>query len=150
MAQLKNYHKIISKAVRLVFMVLFVYAGTSKILDFETFKFQLERSPYIMPHAAELAWGIPSLEYLVAVLLLLPRYSLIGLYTSLGVILTFTGYIYIVLNYSNSVPCSCGGLISTLSWTEHLQFNLLLIVLTIFGILISHKLKAQMPENNTT
>nr|WP_281682026.1 MauE/DoxX family redox-associated membrane protein [Zunongwangia profunda] len=48
--------------------------------------------------------------------------------------IVFTIYIWYTLNYSDYIPCSCGGIISDLNWTEHLIFNLFWIVFAIIAI----------------
>jgi hypothetical protein len=48
----------------------------------------------------------------------------------------FTTYIYIILNFSVFIPCSCGGVLEELSWTQHLIFNICFISIAIFGVLI--------------
>ncbi len=49
----------------------------------------------------------------------------------------FCAYIYIILNYSASVPCSCGGIIEKLGWKEHLVFNLFFVLLAVAGWLLA-------------
>src|SRR5690606_23761035 len=46
----------------------------------------------------------------------------------------FTVYIYLILNYSPFVPCSCGGILEKMGWTEHLWFN---IIITLLAIVIT-------------
>src|SRR5690606_29917948 len=48
----------------------------------------------------------------------------------------FTTYIYITLNYSSFIPCSCGGILESMGWTPHLIFNLCFIVLALIGIVM--------------
>ncbi len=150
MVHKKIQYQNVLNGIRLLFIVLFLYAATSKLLTFETFQGQLERSPYISAHSNWLVWGIPGIEYLISILLLFPKHLLTGLYMSLGLMTLFTGYIYIVLNFSDSKPCSCGGVISSLDWKEHLIFNLFFITLALIGILILHQQQVNYLKNNTT
>ena len=55
---------------------------------------------------------------------------------SFALMVMFTTYIIIILNFSDFIPCSCGGVLEDLSWSEHIVFNLFFIVLAILGILI--------------
>ena len=47
----------------------------------------------------------------------------------------FTVYIILILNFSDFVPCSCGGVLENLSWKEHVVFNVLFIMFVLFSIL---------------
>src|SRR5690606_12191987 len=38
--------------------------------------------------------------------------------------------------YSDFIPCSCGGVLEKMGWTEHLVFNISFIVLAFVGILL--------------
>jgi hypothetical protein len=46
----------------------------------------------------------------------------------------FTIYILAIIRFSKHLPCSCGGIISELSWKEHLFLNVFLILLAAIGI----------------
>jgi hypothetical protein len=48
----------------------------------------------------------------------------------------FSGYIIAILNFSDYVPCSCGGILEKLGWTEHLAFNIAFMVLAVVGIFL--------------
>src|SRR5690606_7657944 len=51
----------------------------------------------------------------------------------------FTAYIVIILNFTEFIPCSCGGVLEDLGWTEHLIFNIVFILLAAVGILLLQK-----------
>src|SRR5690606_8338155 len=99
-----------------LFVLLFVYAAVSKLLDFETFRVQLAQSPLLSAYAGIIAWLVPGVEILIALLLIIPRFRVVALYSSFLLMVMFTAYIYIILNYSDFVPCSCGGVLEKLSW----------------------------------
>ncbi|MGC1244316.1 MAG: MauE/DoxX family redox-associated membrane protein [Chryseosolibacter sp.] len=48
----------------------------------------------------------------------------------------FTGYIAFILTFSPYVPCSCGGILSSMGWTEHLIFNVVFTALAVAGIFL--------------
>nr|WP_236951550.1 MauE/DoxX family redox-associated membrane protein [Mariniflexile sp. TRM1-10] len=52
-----------------------------------------------------------------------------SLYLSTFLMSTFSAYIFIMINFSPNVPCSCGGILEQLNWKEHLYFNLLFVFL---------------------
>ena len=102
------------------FILLWVYAATAKLLEFDDFGIQLGQSPLLSAYAGILVWLVPLSEYILSALLLLPTTRKVGLYGSLCLMTAFTTYIIIILNYADFVPCSCGGILEALGWTEHL------------------------------
>jgi len=126
-------------------ILLFVYTGVSKLLDFSNFHLQLSKSPFITAFADPVAWTIPAGELLVALALIFKRTRLLGLYASLFLMTMFTAYIYAMLHYSYDLPCSCGGIISKMSWTQHLWFNAGFVILCISGILLQSS-RQNLPE----
>ena len=133
-----RYH-IVLKIICFLFLALWVYAATSKLLIYQEFEIQLSKSPFASNYSTLFVWMIPLTEYILAGLFLFPKYILSALYLSFSMIVLFTIYILGVLNFSNAIPCACGGVITTLSWNEHLLFNILFIGLAILGILLFKK-----------
>lgn len=119
------------------FVLLFVYAAVSKILDFENFQVQIAQSPLLSTYAGTTSYAVIIAELLTSFFLIIPRYRLNGLYGSLGLMACFTIYIYLIIHYSEFVPCSCGGILEELGWEEHLVFNIGCIVLAVIGIYLS-------------
>ncbi|HEY1009841.1 MAG TPA: MauE/DoxX family redox-associated membrane protein [Sphingobacteriaceae bacterium] len=77
-----------------------------------------------------LVWAVPVVELFTAGLLVFEKTRLKGLIASLILLLAFTVYIALIqFNYFGYVPCSCGGVISKLSWEGHFLFNMVFIVL---------------------
>ncbi|WP_332243886.1 MauE/DoxX family redox-associated membrane protein [Flavivirga spongiicola] len=108
----------------------------SKLLVFDEFKIQIGQSAMLTPFVGIVAWVIPSLEILISLLILIPRFRLLGMYAAFSLMVMFTAYIFIILNFSNDIPCSCGGVLEKLGWTEHLTFNIAFVLLAFTGILI--------------
>lgn len=127
---------VILDIICVLYVLLFVYAAVSKLLDFENFRVQLGQSPLLSAFAGVIVWIVPVLELLIALLLVFKSWRLIGLFAAFTLMVMFTAYIYIILNYSSFIPCSCGGILEKLGWTEHLFFNLVFIMLAAAGILI--------------
>jgi uncharacterized membrane protein YphA (DoxX/SURF4 family) len=124
-----------SEFICLLYILLFVYAAVSKLLDFENFQVQLGQSPLLSAFAGWASWGIPITEILIAIALLFPRYRLVGLFAAFSLMVLFTTYIIIILNFSPFVPCSCGGILEKMSWTQHLVFNIVFVFLALISIL---------------
>ena len=135
-ARLQN---VLLEIICLLYILLFVYAALSKLLDFENFQVQLGQSPLLSPYAHLVVYCIPLLEVLISLFLIVPKYRFIGLLSAFGLMVLFTVYIVIILNYSSFIPCSCGGILSEMSWTEHLVFNISFVVLALLGIVIQDK-----------
>ena len=133
----------ILNTISYLYALLFIYAATSKLLDFDTFRIQLGQSPLLSAFADWVSISIPGIEICIAIILLIPKFRLLGLYASYLLMSMFTTYIYIILNYSSFVPCSCGGILQKMTWNQHLIFNMVFIILAIIAIIIS-------PINNTS
>jgi len=137
-----SYKGIYSKLVTLfslLLTILFVYTAVSKLNHLDLFQWRLERMPYISSYASFISWGVPFLELVIAGLLWFPRYRILALYASFFLLGIFTGYIALVLKYSDSIPCSCGGVISALGWKDHILLNITFMVFALLGILWSKK-----------
>lgn len=131
-----NIKRISLETICILYVVLFVYAAVSKLLDFENFQVQLGQSPLLSAFAGWVSWGVPIIELVIALLLLVPRFRLVGLYAAFSIMVMFTAYIVIILNFSSFVPCSCGGILEKMGWGEHLVFNSVFVLLALTGILL--------------
>lgn len=127
------------------FALLFIYASISKVLDFENFQVQLAQSPLLSAYAGFISYAVIIVEIIVAVLVCIKDTRLIGLYLSLAIMVSFTVYIYLILNFSDFVPCSCGGILEKLGWTEHLIFNIVCVLFAFVGINILEQQRKQKP-----
>lgn len=150
MALHKFYYTLIVKLTNILFIILFVYTATSKLLIFSYFEIQLSRMPLLSSYSNYLVWMVPFVEYAIVILLLFPKQLLVAHYLSLGVLTGFTTYLIWVLNSGVSVPCSCGGVLTNLSWKTHIFFNLACMALAVGTILIlQHQKKHLFKLNNS-
>lgn len=122
-------------------VILFIYTGLNKLLDHETFHAQLKQSPFIQTLAGFLSATLPAGELLIALSLIIKRTRLIGLYLSFFLMVVFTGYVYAMLHYSYYLPCSCGGILSSMTWKDHLLFNSTFTVLAGSGAILQSNIK---------
>jgi uncharacterized membrane protein YphA (DoxX/SURF4 family) len=127
--------------IALLFIMLFLYTGLSKLMDYAVFKEQLADSPILKPIASFIAWSLPLTEFVVSLVLIIPRWRLKGLYASLLLMIAFTGYVGAIMTFNKELPCSCGGIISLLSWKDHLIFNSLFILLAFAGVWLEKKIR---------
>jgi len=143
--------KTMAEVIAGLFILLFLYTALSKLSEFAVFRHFLRSSPLIARNAGIMAVLIPAGEILVALLLFLPATRRQGMLASLGLMLVFTAYLAYMLLFVPRLPCSCGGVISRLSWQQHLVFNVVLIGLALLGIqlhrLISPSIKTGEAEN---
>ena len=123
------------QAVIYFFIILFVYAAVSKLTDFENFQVQVAQSPLLSAFATFIAYTTVIGELIIALMLCFQKSRLLGLYLFLGFMTAFTVYIFLILNYSPFVPCSCGGVLEDLGWGEHLWFNGVVCLVTVFIII---------------
>ncbi len=126
--------KIIVETVCLLFIMLFVYAALSKLMDFENFRAQIGQSPLLSPFANFISAGVIAVEIVISILLAAPRTKYIALWLSAALMGMFTAYIAIILNFSSFIPCSCGGILEKMGWREHLIFNIAFLVLAMAAV----------------
>jgi uncharacterized membrane protein YphA (DoxX/SURF4 family) len=131
----------IIEIISISFIILFLYTGISKLMEYAVFKEQIANSPILKPIASRIAWMLPLSEFIAAILLFVPALRLKGLYMSLIMMILFTGYVIAILNFSKELPCSCGGIIALLSWKQHLILNSLFVALAITGIIVQKGLQ---------
>jgi len=133
---------IIINLITAALIFLWVYAAMSKLINYEQSRSQMLNQVFSKNIAKFLVWAVPLTELLLSGLLSFFKTRLIGLYGSLILLISFTVYIGLVMNHVfGRVPCSCGGVLSKMSWEQHLIFNVVFIVLTIGAILLSTYLK---------
>ncbi len=89
--------KTIIEIITVLFILLFVYAAVSKLLDYEKFRVQLGQSPLLTAFAGWVALIIPAAEILVSLLLATRRWRLVGLYAAFSLMVMFTAYIIVIL-----------------------------------------------------
>lgn len=120
----------------ITFILLFVYAASSKFFEHQKFQVQLSQSPFLTRNAKLLSWTVPMLEFGISLLLFSETFRLLGMYLSFSLMILFTGYIILITHYSAFTPCSCGGVLQDLSWNQHLVFNLAFVCMAFLGIIL--------------
>lgn len=128
------------EAIVAVLLLLWIYTGLSKLIQYDKFSFEAGRSPFLQHIAPLVAPMVPVAELLIAALLIFKRTRVTGLYASLFLITLFSGYVYIMLHYAYDLPCSCGGIIALLTWEQHLVVNMMLTLLTAIAIVLQARL----------
>lgn len=139
--------EILIEVIIILFIVLWLYTGLNKILDYKSFKTQLEKSPFVERFATLISWTLPTTEMLIAATLVYKRTKLLGLYLSYTLMLLFTGYIWLMLRYAYDLPCSCGGILASMSWQEHLIFNTTMTLLVVLAIVAQTQILIKRKED---
>lgn len=114
-------------------ILLFVYTATDKWLHPAVFEASLAKSNVLAPFRSVLVYLIPMIEALTSIFLFLPRYRTTGFLLSALLLSLFSIYIIFMLLFQPQLPCSCGGIISTLGWQEHLFLNMVLSTLSLIA-----------------
>ena len=129
--------------ISIVLILLFTYTAVSKLLDFETFRGQMLNQPLPKLLSSQLVWAVPLAELVTAGLLVIKPLRLIGLCCALLLMTGFTLYVALVLFHAfDRVPCSCGGIMESLSWEGHLIVNALFWLMALTGIVLEVRNKS--------
>ncbi len=137
--------KLLLEVIILLYIILFVYAAASKLLDYGKFRLDLGQSPMLTSYAGWVAWMVPAIEISVAVMLLIRRWRLPALYAAFGLMIMFTTYIIVITRFSSFVPCSCGGVLQHMTWNQHLMFNIFFALLALAGIVLYQRQPSEHP-----
>lgn len=141
----QKHKDFIISSIGYLFILLFTYAAISKLNTYDTFKVQIGQSPILTAQSSLLVWMVPVVELLTAFLYVIPRFRLWAFHLSLSLMVMFTVYIFLILKFSPYIPCSCGGVLNNLGWTEHLIFNIVFVLLAIAGIYLQ-SMKCQVKK----
>lgn len=132
--------KVVIEVLSSLLVLLFVYTSVSKWLDFSTFTGQMDNQPFPNWMTPIIVWTLPAAEIIISLLLMFNSTQLWGFRASFVLMGLFTLYtILILLNVFDRVPCSCGGVIENLNWTQHLVFNLFFVAVALTGIILKRK-----------
>ena len=123
------------RIITLLLTVLFLYTALSKFLDLHTFQLQLANQNIPKWTVPYLSWAIPASELIIVGCLISGRFRTLGLNLSAFLMLIFTLYIgLVVIGFFDRVPCNCGGVINSMSFSTHLVFNLFFLFIAILGV----------------
>jgi len=131
-----NKRNVLVEVIAGLFILLFVYAALSKLQDFEKFRVELGKSPILNAFAFPVSILIPVLEVIIAMMLVVKRFQYLGLYLAFSLMVMFSAYIIAILKFSSYIPCSCGGILQNMAWTQHLFFNIGFVFLGGIAVLI--------------
>ena len=132
----------ISTSIIALLILLWVYAATSKLVDYEASRSQMLSQVFPLRISKILVWAVPVAELVIAGLLLFSKTLKTGIYASAFLLTFFTLYIALIMTgIFGRIPCSCGGVLEDLTWTQHLIFNLFFLALTLIAIIYQSKVE---------
>lgn len=115
-------------------ILLFLYAAISKLVIFGEFQQQMMQSPLLPPQLIPfLAFFVPLSEIAIAWMLVFDKTKLIGFYLAFFTMLTFSLYLIILVSVAENAPCSCGGILGKMGYTEHIIFNVFFTGIALYG-----------------
>jgi hypothetical protein len=130
-----------------LFTSMFIYAAISKLMNYEVFVLQMDKQPFPDRFTPLLVWGIPFAEVLAAILMMTISLRRIGLFFATAMMICFTAYIILIkLNYYGKIPCTCGGVISKFTWTQHLIFNIFFLAVGFTAIYLEQQFRKKTAE----
>ena len=133
--------KMVVEVIAALFILLFLYTAINKSLAIKPTVAVIDKTPFFSNFPEVTAWTVVIAEYIAAALLFFPQTRKIGLYGSLVLMAGFTLYIGYMKAFVPNLPCSCGGVISKLTWNQHLVFNIFFTLLAGYGIRLMRKSK---------
>ncbi|MBN8880491.1 MAG: hypothetical protein J0I32_23305 [Sphingobacteriales bacterium] len=137
--------KLIVTIICLLLFGLFLYTSASKFLAFNRFYDELNNQPLPNVLTPIIVWALPITEIILSLLLMSNKTQRIGLWGSFILMSLFTIYTGLVLLRTfERVPCSCGGVISSLTWPQHLVFNLFFTGISLAGIMLTKQNNAKL------
>lgn len=129
----KSSGSILIQISTVMLITLFLYTAFDKLRDLKLFARIINESAILKGYGSLLSKVVPACEILIALLLFIPATRRQGLFFSFVLLLIFTLYIAVMLVSGSRLPCNCGGIISSLTWTQHILVNLLFMILSLLA-----------------
>lgn len=140
--------EIIVDYISYLFILLFIFTATDKIWKFDSFQRVMSVMPVIGKFGVYIAYFIPTAEISTSLLLIVPALRKYGLISALSLMVGFTIYLIFMVFYAKDLPCNCGGVISKMSWNQHIFFNVAFILLATIACHIEKYLEIKSKPQN--
>ncbi len=140
--------KTIVEIISILYASLLVYTGIHKLMDYELNREQLSVMPLVASFADVFAWLLPLIEFVIAVVIFIPKSRTAGLFFGMILMVAFTGYVIVLMTGPGELPCTCGGFLKSLSWPQHLAFNLVFVILGILAFAWNSGMDKEKRNNN--
>lgn len=140
------FRQIFIQTVCLLLLFVLLYTGISKWLNFMHFSRSMYSQPLPDWLVDWLIYLIPVAEIIAAMLLILTRFRLLGLWVAAALMVFFTAYVfYIRFSDWEKITCPCGGLFAQLNWTQHAWVNSILTILAITTTIMYRNTNTSFP-----
>jgi hypothetical protein len=146
--ELPGINNIINDFSRFLIILLFVYTGCSKLLGYEVFVNQLSQFAFLKKYAGFVAVSLSLLEIAVGLLIAINQTQTFGWWLSSVLMTSFTIYVLMMLLSRNHLPCTCCGVISSMTWRQHLIFNIFFMCLSWLALYNYYQLKNKIISTN--
>ncbi|WP_294184247.1 MauE/DoxX family redox-associated membrane protein [uncultured Sphingobacterium sp.] len=115
---------------------IYMYTGWAKFMNMAAFIKGNSKIPYLGQYAKLIGYGIPSLEIMLAILLVIPVYWIkrAALWASTVLMILFTVYLSLMVKFVEHKLCHCGGVIESMGWKTHIAFNIIWLIAGIFAL----------------
>jgi len=134
-----KYKNQILELIYAMLVILWSYASVTKLSNMERSRLQMLNQIFPPWIAEVLAWLVPLTELLLAILLLFRGTRPKALFGSLFLLVAFSGYVGLVMTgIFGRIPCSCGGILTGMSYSVHLVFNLCYTAIAAAGLYLQH------------
>ncbi|MEO8583413.1 MAG: MauE/DoxX family redox-associated membrane protein [Flavitalea sp.] len=120
-------------------VLMYTYAAISKLLMYNAFRFEFLGHVLIRNYTGIIAWTFPVSELPIVCLIIMSGTHQISLRSDIGLLIFFTLYIIWMFRFYSSAPCSCGGVLSEMSWKPRLLFNLFFIGIGLTPLMYSRE-----------
>ncbi|WP_293304876.1 MauE/DoxX family redox-associated membrane protein [Pedobacter sp. UBA5917] len=127
--------------IKYLLAILFIYAGVYKLFDVKNFASQMYQSPLLpsifIPYISVI---LPALEIILGGLLVFSRrYVSCILWISLSLMIFFSTYLIMLYTLYEKPPCACGGILSMMTYPQHISFNIFFTLISAIGIYLYEK-----------
>ncbi|MDQ2719437.1 MAG: hypothetical protein M3Z26_06690 [Bacteroidota bacterium] len=123
---------LVNNISQFLLVLLFVYTGFSKLLQHELFLNQINQIAILKKIAPLISVSLPMLEIATGLLIAFNRKQILGWWLASVLMASFTIYVSVMLLSKSSLPCTCGGVIASLTWKQHLLFNIFFMLMSWF------------------
>lgn len=123
------------KLASTILIILWTYTGLDKLIRWNVSRKAFLNQTFPGELAEVLAFAIPFIELLLALLLLFSATRWWGYMGSMLLLTVFTTYVGLIwVGAFPRVPCNCAGILESLGWAEHFVLNMICIGVAVWGL----------------